>query len=154
LNNAFTVLTEIRLVGLGNYKVVHKKMISKAKQIEIKTGMPSYLGFVCDYDNTLHIIYRNYYYASQNYYSLCYQRKQDTSFWEPVKKLTIPAYPGYAGYYHKVAIDKLNNLFIASPGYYSAEEPLLNTDYSFLLISSPEYPWVFTMTPHFEIIGE
>ncbi|MFW6437721.1 MAG: BNR-4 repeat-containing protein, partial [Armatimonadota bacterium] len=79
----------------------------------------TYIGLVCDPDDTLHLIYRQNrkgledYLTDYGYYmGLSYQRKPKGGEWGPVQPLVIPPVGGYSIYYHKLTIDRTGGLWI------------------------------------------
>ena len=94
---------------------------------EKQWGRQTYLSFVCDQKNTLHIVFRHlqtgyYNHHHNNYYmALAYQRKTANGPWEDAVQLIFPPIPRYSIYYHKLAIDRAGNLYL-SYNYYSTQE--------------------------------
>ncbi len=83
-------------------------------------GAQTYIGLVCDREDTLHLVYRqnrsgvDEYLPDYTYYmGLSYQRKRRGEEWEPARPLVIPPVGGYSIYYHKLTIDRLGNLYVS-----------------------------------------
>lgn len=80
----------------------------------------TYIGLVCDPDDTLHIVYRHNrsgvddYLPDFTYYmGLVYQRKPKGGEWGPARPLVIPPVGGYSIYYHKLTMDRLGGLYVS-----------------------------------------
>jgi len=83
-------------------------------------GAQTYIGLVCDPEDTLHLVYRqnrsgvDEYLPDYTYYmGLSYQRKPKGGEWGPAQPLVIPPVGGYSIYYHKLTIDRLGNLYVS-----------------------------------------
>lgn len=81
-------------------------------------GRQTYLSLVCDSKDTLHVVCRQYrkgvdhYHGGDFYMALSYQRKKKDQPWEDAKLLVIPPMSGYSIYYHKLAVDRKDNLYL------------------------------------------
>lgn len=87
---------------------------SKAQKIgaprEPKFGSYTYPALICDKNDTLHIVSR---WSGKGYYfRLVYMRKKKGQNWTPHKDLVVPFRPMYGCWYHKLNIDKQNNLYL------------------------------------------
>ena len=78
----------------------------------------TYIGLVCDADDTLHVVSR--WYSTGGYVCLAYLRKKAGQDWEPNKLLVIPFKGSYSVYYHQFNIDRLGRLFV-NYSYYGAQ---------------------------------
>ncbi|MFO7946088.1 MAG: BNR-4 repeat-containing protein [Armatimonadota bacterium] len=83
-------------------------------------GKQTYIGLVCDPDDTLHIAYRQWrqgvdeYRPNFTYYgALSYQSKPKGESWSDARPLIIPPVGGYSIYYHKLSIDRTGRLYLA-----------------------------------------
>lgn len=91
-------------------------------------GRQTYLAFVCDKDDNLHIVFRQWrkgvdqYHDGSKYAALSYQRKLKGKQWDKnARPLVIAALPDYSIFYHKLTMDHLNRIFL-SFSYISGEE--------------------------------
>lgn len=83
-------------------------------------GRQTYLSLLCDEDDTLHIAFRQWrrdvdkHHPGGYYAALSYQRKRKGLPWEKqARPLLVAALPGYSIYYHKMALDRSNRLFLS-----------------------------------------
>ncbi len=82
-------------------------------------GRQTYLAFVCDGRDTLHIAFRQWrcgvdpYHAGRNYAALSYQRKPKGKPWEKARPLVVAPLPGYSIYYHKLTLDRRGRLYLS-----------------------------------------
>ncbi len=92
---------------------------SKNSKTGQQEGRQTYLAFVCDSKDTLHIAFRQWragvdpYHSGQNYAALSYQRKPKGKPWEDARPLVVAAFPGYSIYYHKLTIDRRDRLYLS-----------------------------------------
>lgn len=82
-------------------------------------GLPqTYIGLVCGPDDTLHLVYRLWWYATDpfpnsHHATLAYQRKRPGQPWEPPRVLIVPPFSEYSVFYHRLSIDRLGRLFLS-----------------------------------------
>jgi MYXO-CTERM domain-containing protein len=84
-------------------------------------GGQTYVGLVCDRDDTLHLTFRHWRNgdslfnpAPASYYAaLAYQRKPKGEPWSTPRPLVLPERGHYSNYYHKLAIDREDRLFLS-----------------------------------------
>lgn len=73
-------------------------------------GSYTYVGLVCDPDDTLHVVGR---WAGESYtFKLGYLRKPKGKPWEPNRNLVVPFKGNYHIWYHKLTIDRRGRLFL------------------------------------------
>jgi hypothetical protein len=78
----------------------------------------TYLSFVCDSRDVLHIVFRQWrrasdpYHWGESYGALSYQRKPPGRPWSKARVLVVAAHPGYSIFYHKLGIDHGDRLFL------------------------------------------
>lgn len=91
----------------------------------VERGRQTYLSLVCDADDTLHIVYRQWregvdsHFGGRLYGALSYQRKRPGEAWSEPTVLIIPAVPDYSIFYHKLSLDRLGRLYLS----YSFKSP-------------------------------
>ena len=111
-------------------------------------GCQTYLSFMRDSKDTLHIAYRQYQrdgidpslpwwtwgWQSESlrlggvyYGALVHQRKTAAGEWEPPTTLVVPSIPKYYVYYHKMSIDKNDRLYLLYH-HWSKHEPYCQRD--------------------------
>jgi hypothetical protein len=78
----------------------------------------TYIGFVCDPDDTLHLVFRTWttdgeYHPESVYANLAYKRKRKGSDWEPMKRLAVAPFTEYSVWYHRLTIDRKGTLFVS-----------------------------------------
>lgn len=79
----------------------------------------TYLSFVCDSRDWLHIVFRQWrlgsdpYHRGEAYGALAYQRRPPGSPWSKAKLVVVAAHPGYSIFYHKLGLDHGDRLFLA-----------------------------------------
>jgi hypothetical protein len=79
----------------------------------------TYLSFVCDARDVLHIVFRQWrrgpepYHRGETYGALSYQRKPLGGPWSAARPVVVAAHPGYSIFYHKLGIDHGGRLFLA-----------------------------------------
>ena len=78
----------------------------------------TYIGFVCDQDDTLHLVFRTWktdgeYHPTSHYANLAYKRKTNTGQWEPMKRLAVAPFTEYSIWYHRLTIDRQGRLFVS-----------------------------------------
>ena len=78
----------------------------------------TYIGFVCDPDDTLHLVFRAWktdgeYHPQSHYANLAYKRKRKGGNWEPMKRLAVAPFTEYSVWYHRLTIDRKGRLFVS-----------------------------------------
>ncbi len=78
----------------------------------------TYIGLVCDPDDTLHLVFRTWksdgeYHPESHYANLAYKRKMKDGVWEPMKRLAIAPFTEYSIWYHRLTIDREGRLFVS-----------------------------------------
>jgi len=78
----------------------------------------TYIGFVCDPDDTLHLVFRTWkddgeYHPVGYYANLAYKRKRKGGDWEPMKRLAVAPFTEYSIWYHRLTIDRKGRLFVS-----------------------------------------
>jgi hypothetical protein len=82
-------------------------------------GGQTYVALVCDPQDTLHLVFRQWRYADQffptgTYYGgLSYQRKPKGGSWSTPRLLVAPEGDQYSIYYQKLAVDRIGRLFLS-----------------------------------------
>ena len=85
----------------------------------IEEGLRStYVGLVCDPDDTLHLVFRAWttdgvYHPHSQYANLGYKRKLKGSDWEPMRRLAVAPFSEYSIWYHRLTIDRRGRLFVS-----------------------------------------
>jgi hypothetical protein len=91
-------------------------------------GCQTYLAFMRDSKDTLHLSYRQWYaepgrHDGDYYAALVHQRMQIYGEWESPQQLVVPAIPGYYIYYHKMSIDKDDRLYLLYHHFSNKHDP-------------------------------
>ncbi|HJN13519.1 MAG TPA: BNR-4 repeat-containing protein [Pirellulaceae bacterium] len=78
----------------------------------------TYIGLVCDADDTLHLVSRVWRYGEEphpaSYFAtLAHQQKKAEGRWEPPKSLVVPPFSEYSVFYHRLTVDRLGRLFLS-----------------------------------------
>lgn len=78
----------------------------------------TYIGFVCDSDDTLHLVFRLWWHGTEphpaSYHAtLAYQRKRPGEPWEEPRVLIVPPFSEYSIFYHRLTIDRIGRLFLS-----------------------------------------
>ncbi len=90
-------------------------------------GRQTYISLLCDPEDTLHIVYRQWrsrvddYHGENLYGALSYQTRPKDGPWSEARPIVVPPVSGYSIYYHKLTIDRRGNLWLAYQ-YYSGDE--------------------------------
>ncbi len=98
-------------------------------------GRQTYASLVCDDQDTLHLVFRQYrrgvdaYLSGGGYMALAHQRRPaaaagqppTAAVWEAPRLLVVPAAGGYTLYYHKLTIDHGGRLFVSANSMSGAE---------------------------------
>jgi hypothetical protein len=123
-------------------------------------GRQTYLSFVCDQNDTLHIVSRqrrcgvDRRYPGAAYDALVHQSRPSNGHWSPARVLVYRSdSPGYVNYYQKLALDRLGNLYLSlnlyRPTGPSATRPLRRFRHRMVLFSSDGVSWRFATTGDF-----
>ena len=78
----------------------------------------TYIGLVCDPDDTLHLVYRLWRSGEEphpagHHAVLAYQRKPAGEPWQEPEALVVPPFSEYSIFYHRLTIDRLGRLFLS-----------------------------------------
>lgn len=82
-------------------------------------GRQTYPSFVCDSRDTLHLITRQWrrgvdpYLDGKGYGALVHQSRPAGETWREPALIVVPAYAGYSVFFHKVALDARDRLFLS-----------------------------------------
>jgi hypothetical protein len=82
-------------------------------------GRQTYLSFVCDSRDVLHIVYRQWrrgsdpYHLGEAYGALTYQYKAPGLSWSKARVVVVAADPGYSIFYQKLGMDHGDRLFLS-----------------------------------------
>ena len=85
----------------------------------VQQGRQTYPSFVCDARDTLHLITRQWrrgvdaYHDGQGYGALVHQSCPAGGAWSEPSPIVVGAYPGYSIFFHKVALDARDRLFLS-----------------------------------------
>ena len=85
----------------------------------IEKGLRStYIGLVCDQDDTLHLVFRVWasdgvYHPTSHYANLGYKRKPKGGPWEEMRRLAVAPFSEYSIFYHRLTIDHKGRLFVS-----------------------------------------
>ena len=83
-------------------------------------GRMTYLAFVCDQQDRLHIAYRQWRRNTNSYFNgalfgaLSYQRRDPLLGWTPPRPLVIPPYKDYSIYAQALSLDRRGQLFLSA----------------------------------------
>ena len=86
----------------------------------MQTGRQTYPAFVCDSEDTLHLITRQWrrgvdsYHDGAGYGALVHQSLPAGGAWSEPSLIVVGADPGYCIYYHKLALDARDRLFLST----------------------------------------
>ena len=79
----------------------------------------TYCAFVCDSHDVLHLVTRQFrrgvdaYFGGKLYGALVHQSCPPGGVWGPPTIIVVPSEPGYAVFYHKLALDHRDRLFLS-----------------------------------------
>ncbi|MBX7255057.1 MAG: BNR repeat-containing protein [Candidatus Hydrogenedentes bacterium] len=78
----------------------------------------TYVGMVCDKDDTLHVVFRLWQDDTQRFPSgiyacLAYMSKRKGEAWSAPRLLVVPPFSEYSVYYHRLTIDRKGRLFLS-----------------------------------------
>ena len=85
-----------------------------------ESGRQTYLSFVCDRNDTLHIAFRQWRKGVDELFrdatsgALSYQYKRSQGEWSDAQVVVQPPYAGYVLYFHQLAVDRLGRLYLAA----------------------------------------
>ena len=90
---------------------------TKAEEVGPGLGQ-TYVGLVCDRDDTLHLVFRIWqghgnYFPAGSYACLGYMSKKPGEPWSEVHPLVVAAFSDYSIYYHRLTIDQAGRLFLS-----------------------------------------
>lgn len=92
-------------------------------------GRQTYLALLRDSQDTLHIAFRQWrknvdkHLGGKYFASLSYQRKPEGGAWSEAKSLVAAPVTGYGIFYHKLAIDRRDNLYLSYSYFSHQVEP-------------------------------
>jgi hypothetical protein len=78
----------------------------------------TYVGMVCDPNNTLHLVFRlwlndNKYFPAGYYANLAYMSKRPGREWSEARPLIVAPFSEYSIFYHRLTIDRTGALFLS-----------------------------------------
>jgi hypothetical protein len=78
----------------------------------------TYVGMVCDQDNTLHLVFRlwlndNKHYPAGYYANLAYMSKRPAEKWSEARPLVVAPFSEYSIFYHRLTINREGALFLS-----------------------------------------
>jgi len=78
----------------------------------------TYVGMVCDRDDTLHLVFRlwlydNKYFPASHYANLAYMSKRPAEKWSDARPLVVAPFSEYSIFYHRLTIDRESALFLS-----------------------------------------
>ena len=78
----------------------------------------TYIGFVCDPEDTLHSAFRLWwngtsYFPAGNYATLAHQQCPQGGAWREPRVLVVPPFSEYSVFYHRLTIDRIGRLFLS-----------------------------------------
>jgi hypothetical protein len=78
----------------------------------------TYVGMVCDRNDTLHLLFRlwrydNTYFPASHYANLAYMSKRPGEPWSEVRPLVVAPFSEYSIFYHRLTIDRTGALFLS-----------------------------------------
>lgn len=78
----------------------------------------TYVGMVCDRDDTLHLVFRlwlydNKYFPASHYANLAYMSKRPTDKWSDAQPLVVAPFSEYSIFYHRLTVDRAGALFLS-----------------------------------------
>ena len=80
-------------------------------------GNQTYIGLVCDREDTLHLVFRLWRsgdpFPHSTHGTLAYQRKRPGKPWEPPRILIVAPFSEYSVFYHRLTIDFQGRLFLS-----------------------------------------
>ena len=78
----------------------------------------TYVGMVCDQDDTLHLVFRlwmndNKYFPAGHYAALAHMSKLPGEKWSDAKPLVVASFSNYSIFYHRLTINRKGELFLS-----------------------------------------
>ncbi len=78
----------------------------------------TYVGMVCDPDDTLHLVFRLWlndrrYFPASHYANLAYMSKRPAESWSEAQPLIVAPFSEYSIFYHRLTIDRQGALFVS-----------------------------------------
>ena len=78
----------------------------------------TYVGMVCDHNDTLHLVFRlwlydNKYFPASHYANLAYMSKRPAEKWSDARPLIVAPFSEYSIFYHRLTIDRKGALFLS-----------------------------------------
>lgn len=78
----------------------------------------TYVGMVCDKDDTLHVVFRLWrydrtYFPASHYACLAYMSKRPGEPWSEARNLVVAPFSDYSIFYHRLTIDRQGALFLS-----------------------------------------
>jgi hypothetical protein len=123
----------------------------------------TYLGLVCDPDDTLHAAFRWWirdaedpYHPGKVYASLGYQKSTADGAWTDARKLVVAVAHGYSNYHAKLAMDRDGRLYISysyfnkQPNWVYGEKPSHYAFPAILTSGDGGETWELAETAHFQ----
>ena len=86
---------------------------------DVREGLlQTYVGLVCDSDDTLHLVFRLWvegskYHPASYCAVLSHMKKPPGEPWSEPRRLVVPPFSEYSIYYHRLTIDRLGRLFLS-----------------------------------------
>ncbi|MBN1294571.1 MAG: BNR-4 repeat-containing protein [Candidatus Latescibacteria bacterium] len=87
--------------------------------VDVGPGLnQTYVGMVCDSDNTLHLVFRLWlndtrYFPAGHYANLAYMSKKSGEAWSEARPLVVAPFSEYSIFYHRLTIDRNSTLFLS-----------------------------------------
>ncbi len=92
---------------------------SWTEAVDIGPGLrQTYVGMVCDQDDTLHLVFRLWrydttYFPASHYATLAYMSKRPGESWSKARPLIVAPFSEYSIFYHRLTIDRAGALFLS-----------------------------------------
>ena len=86
---------------------------------DVRSGLrQTYIGMVCDHDNTLHLVFRlwlndNKYFPAGHYANLAHMSRLQGKKWSDARPLVVAPFSEYSIFYHRLTIDRKGALFLS-----------------------------------------
>ncbi|MFC1574102.1 BNR-4 repeat-containing protein [Candidatus Latescibacterota bacterium] len=86
---------------------------------DTETGLrQTYVGMVCDHNDTLHLVFRLWlndtqYFPAGYYANLAYMSKRPGETWSKAQPLVVAPFSEYSIFYHRLTIDRKGHLFLS-----------------------------------------
>ena len=130
---------------------------------QARPARQTYLGLLCDPDDTLHAAFRWWirddddpYHPGAVYAALGYQKKPAGGEWADARKLVVPVAFGYSNYHAKLAMDRNGRLYIShsyfnkQPNWVYGEDPSHYNFPAILTSGDGGETWELAETEHFQ----